>query len=234
MSWGSLPSSMTTASHGFWELWDADKLKIPVYHVCICIIMINNYVPLSNSINTWLSTWIQQLLNEYLVLYVLCKYLWIWPVTGMLNSVDVIIFESGEGGGQMFTTVLLALAVAKWPSSPANATKWEGSVEVCNGDSTLIVFLYLIGVHAQYHVPECSHSLQRIWFSSALYCSCPPSEWQWIQWLGSGPKHQLLAQGLIHWQSVVFWNQKCPRSGPIYIEEGIGFMVRIFSLMDKE
>jgi len=55
---------MTTASHGFWELLDADKLRI-------------------------------------------------WPVTGMLDSSDVIIIESGEGGGQMFTTVLLALAVAK-------------------------------------------------------------------------------------------------------------------------
>jgi len=54
-----------------------------------------------------------QLLNEDLVLYVLCKYLWIWPVTGMLDSSDVIIIESGEGGGQMFTTELLALAVAK-------------------------------------------------------------------------------------------------------------------------
>jgi len=45
--------------------------------------------------------------------YVLCKYLCMWPVTETLDSIDVIILASGEGGGQMLTTVLLTLAVAK-------------------------------------------------------------------------------------------------------------------------
>ena len=48
----------------------------------------------------------------------------------MQASGDVITLEFREGGGQNFTTVLLTLAVAKWPSSPTNATSCEGSEEL--------------------------------------------------------------------------------------------------------
>ena len=60
----------------------------------------------------------------------LVNYPWIWPVRGIWASVDVIILESWAGGGQTFTTVLSALAVTKWPSSPTNATKCESNGEL--------------------------------------------------------------------------------------------------------
>ena len=43
----------------------------------------------------------------------LVNYPSIWPVIVMQASGDVIILESWGGGGQTFTTVLSALAVAK-------------------------------------------------------------------------------------------------------------------------